>query len=524
MSTATKSVRSPAIILAVLCVCVVVINMDTMIVTVALPELVDQLHASTVDLQWVSDAFNLVFAALVIAAGSLSDRFGRRGALVFGLAVFTLASGLGAYASTAGELIAARAVMGLGAAFIYPTTLSILTTVFVERKARAAAIGIWGACSGIGMVLGPLAGGALLQSFWWGSIFLVMAPIGLVALGLTAAFVPTSRDPETPALDKSGLILSCLAFGILVYTIIEAPASGWGSTRVIAGFVAAVVLFVSLYVREIKARTPMLDVRLFRDARFSAACGAMTIATFTLMGLTFLLTLYLQFLKLYSPLETGLRFIPVAVGMVIGSILGGKLAVQWGSRVVITAGLGVLTLLFVWFTGESNDTGSAVLALQMTLIGVGLGTVGVPATDAIMRVVPAAKASVGSAMNDATRLLGGTLGIAIVGSLFQSLYTHHLIGEAVPGLPPESLTKAQDSIGNAITEAARYTADGQPALADRLLGAAQSSFYDGFHTASWTLAGLAAAMVVVAWFWLPAEKPEQVTAAEPAAEPSDAEA
>jgi EmrB/QacA subfamily drug resistance transporter len=524
MSTATKSVRSPALILAVLCVCVVVINMDTMIVTVALPDLVAQLHASTRDLQWVSDAFNLVFAALVIAAGSLSDRFGRRGALIFGLFVFTLASGLGAYASTAGELIAARAVMGLGAAFIYPTTLSILTTVFVERKARAAAIGIWGACSGIGMVLGPLAGGAVLQAFWWGSIFLVMAPIGLVALVLAAAVVPTSRDPETPAVDKSGLILSCLAFGILVYSIIEAPELGWGSPRIIGGFVAAVVLFVSLYLRETKAHSPMIDVQLFRDSRFSAACGAMTIATFTLMGLTFLLTLYLQFLKLYSPLGTGLRFIPVAVGMVIGSIIGGNLAVRLGSRTVITGGLGVLTILFVWFTTESNATSFAVLAVQMTLIGIGLGGVGVPATDAIMRVVPAAKASVGSAMNDATRLLGGTLGIAIVGSLFQSLYTRHLIGSAPSELSQDSVARAQDSIGNALSEAAHYNSHGQPGLAGRLIDAAQSSFYQGFHVSCWALAGLAAAMVVLAWFWLPAERPEQLTRESSPAQQSAAEA
>ncbi|ATL68819.1 MFS transporter [Nocardia terpenica] len=505
VNAATRSTRSSALVLAVLCVCVIVINMDTMIVNVALPDLVEQLHASTRDLQWVADAFNLVFAALVIAAGSLSDRFGRRGALIFGLAVFTLASGLGAFSGTTVQLILARAVMGVGAAFIYPTTLSILTTVFVGRKERAAAIGIWGACSGLGMVLGPLVGGALLQEFWWGSIFLVMAPVGLVALVSTAAIVPTSRDPETPDLDKSGLILSCLAFGTLVYTIIEAPRLGWGSGRVIVGFLVAAALFVALYVREIKARSPMLDVRLFRDARFSAACGAMTTATFTLMGLIFLCMQYLQFLKHYTPIQTGLRFTPVAIGMVLGSMLGGKLAVQWGSRMVITSGLGVLTALYVWFTIEADDTSSPVLAAQMALVGLGLGAVGVPATDAIMRAVPPAKASVGSAMNDATRLLGGTLGIAVVGSLFQSLYTQRLIGS---GLPHETLAGARDSIGNALSESARYTGTGQPGLAERLLHTAQSSFYHGFHGSCWTIAALTAMAVVVAWFWLPADKPQ----------------
>jgi EmrB/QacA subfamily drug resistance transporter len=508
MTKATAPVRSPALILVVLCVCVLVINMDAMIVNVALPSLVGQLDASTRDLQWVADAYSLAFAALVIAAGSLSDRFGRRGALIFGLALFTLSSGLGAFSTSTFELILARAVMGIGSAFIYPATLSILTTVFVERKQRAAAIGIWGACSGLGIVLGPLVGGVLLQHFWWGSIFLVMAPIGLLALVLSALVVPTSRDPETPALDKSGLMLSCLAVGALVYTIIEAPRVGWDSGETVIGFAVTAVFFAILIVRELKARTPMIDLALFRDPRFSAACGSMTVAFFTLYGFIFLITQYLQFLKLYAPMETGLRFIPVAVGMVVGSTFGGRLAVRWGSRVVITGGLAILTIVYAWFTVETSDTSYPILAAQLVLIGLGLGVVGVPATDAIMRVVPPAKASVGSALNDATRLFGGTLGIAIVGSLFQSLYANNLAESVSPELPGESLAKSQNSMGNALTEAARYLRGGQPGLAENLTRSAQSSFFEGFTASCWTIAAISAVMVVVAWFWLPAEKPE----------------
>lgn len=509
-------VRSPNLVLVVLCVCVLVINMDAMIVNVALPSLVEQLHSSTRELQWIADAYNLTFAALVLAAGSLSDRFGRRGALLWGLGLFAVASGLGAFSATTAELIAARAVMGIGSALIYPATLSILTSVFVERRARAAAIGIWGAVSGVGIVLGPVISGVLLQYYWWGSVFIVMAPIGLVCLVLTATIVPTSRDPQTPPLDRSGLVLSCLSTGALVYTLIEAPRRGWVSGYTLLGFAAAAVLFAALIVRETKATSPMLDVGLFRNGRFSAACGAMTIAFFTLYGFTFLATQYLQFLKLYTPMQTGFRLIPVAIGMVLGSVLGGRLALMWGTRVIVAGGLGLLAVVYAWFTVETAGTSYPILAAQMTLIGMGLGSVAVPATNAIMGVVPAAKASVGSALNDATRLLGGTLGIAVIGSLFQSLYTHRLTESAVPGLSHDSLVNARDSLGNALTEAGALADSGRAALAKTLADTAQSSFLHGFHTDCLVVAGITAVTVVAALFWLPAEAPPADEADDPA--------
>lgn len=516
MTTVARPVRSPGFVLAVLCVCVLVINMDAMIVNVALPSLVEQLHSSTRELQWVADAYNLTFAALVLAAGSSSDRFGRREALLCGLALFTIASALGAYSTTTTELVLARAVMGIGSAFIYPATLSILTNVFVERKQRAAAIGIWGAVSGIGIVLGPVLGGILLQHYWWGSIFIVMAPIGLVSLVLTAAIVPTSRDPQTPPLDRGGLALSCLSVGALVYTLIEAPRHGWASGHTVIGFVVSAALFGALLACEVKADSPMLDIGLFRNARFSAACGAMTVAFFTLYGFTFLATQYLQFLKLYTPMQTGFRLIPVAIGMVLGSVLGGRFAVTWGTRVVVASGLGLLTSVYLWFAFETAGTGYPILAAQLTLIGLGLGTVAIPATEAIMGVVPAPKVSVGSALNDATRLLGGTLGIAVIGSLFQSQYTHHLNPATVPDAPPATLTTAQDSIGNALTQSQSLAASGHSALAAQLADAARSSFFHGFHTACLVIAGISVLMVVAAALWLPTEAPVAEQSDEPA--------
>src|SRR5512133_4182313 len=314
------------------------INLDTTIVNVALPTLVRELHASTVQLEWIVDAYNLMFAALVLAAGNLGDRVGRKGVLLTGLAVFgaaTLAGGLG---NSPGELIAARAVMGLGSALIFPATLSLLTNVFIARRERARAIGLWGATTGVGIAVGPIVGGWLLENFSWSSVFFALAPIAALAAVLVALSVPTSRDPEAPPVDRPGVVLSTAAMALLLYTIIEAPNYGWTAARSIGGFVLAGALFVALVVWERRARAPMLDVGLFRNLRFSAASGAVTITFFALMGFIFLVTLYMQFLKDYGPFETGVRLLPVATLTGVTSVLGTGLAVRSGTKLVVTGG------------------------------------------------------------------------------------------------------------------------------------------------------------------------------------------
>src|SRR5438105_4021045 len=230
------------LVLVALLLAAFIINLDTTIVNVALPSLVRQLGASTTDLQWVVDAYNLVFAALVLAAGSLSDRLGRKGMLLAGLGLFGLASLAGAFGTSAGELVAARAVMGLGAALIFPATLSLISNVFTERGERAKAIGLWGATVGVGIAMGPIVGGWLLEQFWWGSVFLFMVPIAAGVAALVAASVPPSRDPSTPPVDIRGLLLSAAGMGTLVFSVIEAPNWGWGSGRTIAGFMVGVLL------------------------------------------------------------------------------------------------------------------------------------------------------------------------------------------------------------------------------------------------------------------------------------------
>ena len=398
------------------------INLDTTIVNVALPSLVRELHASDSQLQWVVDAFNLLFAGSVLAVGSLSDRFGRKGMLLAGLGVFGVASVVGGLTDSPGQLILARCVMGVGAAMVFPSTLSLLTNVFTERRERARAIGLWGAITGAAIALGPIAGGWLLQAFGWTSIFFAMAPIAAIAAFLVARFVPTSRDPRAVKTDRGGFALSTAMIGLLVYTIIEAPNYGWGSARSLIGFALTAVLAAAFVAWERRSDAPMLDVSLFGNPRFTAASASVAISFFALSGFIFLVTQNFQFVKGYGPLSTGVRLLPVASCVAISSIVGARLAVRFGTKLVVASGLFSMAAFYLWVTTSSASTSYGTIAAQMVVLGTGMGLTSAPATEAIMGVVPKAKAGVGSAVNDATRLLGGTLGVAVIGSVYASLY------------------------------------------------------------------------------------------------------
>lgn len=404
-------------VLIVLCVAVFTINVDTTIVNVALPSLIKELGSSTSGLQWVVDAYNLAFAALVLAAGSLSDRFGRKGALMSGLVIFGVATTLGSFGTTTGQLIVARVAMGIGAAIIFPNTLSILTNVFHDRTERAKAIGAWGATTGIAVAFGPIIGGWLLEHFWWGSIFVAMAPAAVLALVPVAFIVPPSRDPSAPKLDGLGLVLSTVALGLLIYTVIEAPVRGWAATGTLAGFAGAAVALVTFLLWERRVAEPMLDVELFKNLRFSAASGAISVAFFSLFGFIFFITMYFQLMHGYTPFSTGVRLLPVAFGMGLASGLGPNLAVKVGNKIVVGAGLGLLAGFLVWLTTANAGTSYFITVGQMLMGSIGIGLATAPATEAIMGVIPKAKAGVGAAVNDANRLFGGTLGVAVVGSV-----------------------------------------------------------------------------------------------------------
>src|SRR5438270_6053460 len=295
--------RTPLILVSLL-LAAFVINLDTTIVNVALPSLVRQLHASDSQLQWVVDAFNLLFAGSVLAAGSLSDRFGRKGMLLAGLSVFGLASLAGGLMTSAGALIAARSVMGVGAAMVFPSTLSLITNVFTERRERARAIGLWGAITGVAIALGPIAGGWLLELSDWRSIFFAMVPTAAIAGVLAARYIPTSRDPNAPRTGRAGFALSTATIALLVYTIIEAPNHGWGSARTLGSFALTATLAAAFVGWERHTEHPMLDLSLFANPRFTAASASVAISFFALSGFIFLVTQYFQFLKGYGPLST----------------------------------------------------------------------------------------------------------------------------------------------------------------------------------------------------------------------------
>jgi EmrB/QacA subfamily drug resistance transporter len=495
--------RKPLIMLSLL-LAAFVINLDTTIVNVALPTLVRQLHSSTSQLQWVVDAFNLLFAASVLAAGSLSDRFGRKGMLLAGLAVFGAASLAGGLTHSSGQLIATRAVMGVGAAMVFPSTLSLLTNVFTERRERTLAIGLWGASTGVAIALGPIIGGWLLELLDWRAIFFAMTPVAVIAGALSARYVPTSRDPHAPRTDRAGFALSTATIALLVYTIIEAPDHGWGSARTLSSFAATAILAAAFAAWERHTEEPMLDLSLFRNPRFTAASVSVAISFFSLSGFIFLVTQYFQFLKGYGPLSTGVRLLPVAICVAISSVLGAKLAVRVGTKLIVAAGLFSMAAFYMWVTTAEVGTSYGTIALQMVVLGTGIGLTSAPATEAIMGVVPKAKAGVGSAVNDATRLLGGTLGVAVIGSVYASLYTSRLLSALPAALGGAAAGTADRSVGAALGLAGKLTHLGHPALALTVQHAASSAFFDGFHTANYVSAGVAAAGAVMALAWLPA--------------------
>ncbi|MDX6639470.1 MAG: hypothetical protein QOF12_481 [Solirubrobacteraceae bacterium] len=496
--------RKPLILISLL-LAAFAINVDTTIVNVALPSLVRQLHASDSQLQWVVDAFNLLFAGSVLAFGSLSDRFGRKGMLLAGMSVFGVASLAGGLTDSPGALIAARAVMGVGAAMVFPSTLSLMTNVFSERQERALAIGLWGAITGAAIALGPIVGGWLLQVSDWRSIFFAMAPVAAIAGFLVARYVPTSRDPHAPRSDRGGFALSTAMIGLLVYTIIEAPDHGWGSTRTIGSFVLTVALAAAFVAWERRAEHPMLDVSLFGNPRFTAASASVAISFFALSGFIFLVTQYFQFLKGYGPLSTGVRLLPVASFVAISSILGTKLAVRFGTKLVVACGLFSMAAFYLWVATASASTGYGTIAAQMVVLGTGMGLTSAPATEAIMGVVPKAKAAVGSAVNDATRLLGGTLGVAVIGSVYASLYASRLTSSLPVGLPATVAGTAHSSIGASLAVADKLASAGHPALASAVHNAASTAFFHGFHAANYLAAGVAAAGAVMALALLPAQ-------------------
>jgi EmrB/QacA subfamily drug resistance transporter len=505
---AVDRARHKWVVLVVLCLAVFVTVLDGTIVNVALPRLSLELDASTRQLQWVVDAYLLVFTGFLLAAGGLGDRYGRKRALITGLAIFGATSAFAGVATDANTLISARALMGIGAALIFPATLAVLTNTFTDPSERARAIGIWSATSGVAVAAGPILGGWLLEHYWWGSVFFVNVPV-VIVVGIAAwVLVPESRDHEAPALDWRGLLLSVAAIGALVFTIIEAPEWGWLSISTIAGFGLAIALITAFVAWELHTPHPMLPVRIFRNRRFTAASASITAAFFALFGFIFLITQYFQLIRGYSPLEAGVRTLPVAISIALASILAPRVVVRVGTTRVVSAGLLMMATGFVWVSTASAATSYLEIVGQMILLGVGLGATTAPATESIMGSVSLDKAGVSSAVNDTTRELGGTLGVAVVGSVFSSVYAHALHSGATFGaLPPEAQHATEESVG-AAQQVAHHLGAGAPAF----LTDVSNAFLSGLSVACLVVAGVAFVGAVIAARFLPARASEDEAA------------
>ncbi len=492
------------IVLGTMCLSLLLIVMDNTIVNVALPTLQRDLDASTTQLQWVVDAYILVFAGLLLTMGSLGDRFGRRGALAFGLSIMGAASILSSFANTADQLITTRALMGVGGALIMPATLSIITNVFTDRRERAQAIAIWAATAGAAVAIGPVTGGWLLEHFWWGSVFLVNVPVVVVALVLGQLFVPTSRDPSAPPVDVVGALLSIAGLVVLVWAIIEGPG-GWTDPEILGAFALSAVLLGIFVVWERRTRFPMLDISFFRNPRFSAASAAVMLTFFAMFGSLFLLTQFLQSILGYTPLEAGIRLLPMAGVMLVISPLSAKV-VEWiGSKIVVATGLSVGAVGLIIASRLTAGASYPEVLVALVVLAAGLALVMPPATESIMGSLPLAKAGVGSAVNDTTRQVGGALGVAVLGSVMSSTYGPR-VTEAISGLPvsSEQATAIHDQIGAAMRAAAEIGGPAGRTLAD----VASRGFADGMSTAFVIgAAALVLGATIVALF-LPARAPD----------------
>jgi EmrB/QacA subfamily drug resistance transporter len=486
------SARQRWLALGVLCLSLLAIVIDNTIVNVALPTLAHDLDADVSQLQWVVDAYTLVFAGLLLLAGAVGDRFGRRRTLLGGLAVFGVASGCAAYAGGVDGLIVARAVMGAGAAFIMPATLSLLVSVFTDTRERAMALGIWAATAGLGVALGPVVGGVLLDHFWWGSIFIVNVPLTAIAVVAGSRLIPESRDPVARRLDWMGAALSGAGLVALVWAVIEAPSRGWTSAPVLSAGALAAVALIAFVMWQRHVEEPLLDVRLFRDARFTAASATIMVLFFALFGFLFLSTQYLQLILGYGPSAAGVRVLPYAGAMIASALVSSQLVARSGTKAVVTVGMALFASGLAIAATVTTDTGYGRLAIALAFMGMGMGLAGAPATESIMSSLPPARANIGSAVNDTTRELGGALGVAIVGSIMSSLYATRLtdtLGDDVPAA-------ARESVGAAV----QAGGDLHPDVAD----AAREAFVYAMSRASLTVAVIAALGTVIAWRCLPA--------------------
>ncbi len=497
-------------ILAVLIISLFTVNLDNTVLNVALPTLARDLHADTSQLQWMVDAYVLLFAGLLLAAGALGDRFGRRRVMLIGLVIFGTGSLASAFAPSAESLILLRAAMGVGGALIVPSTLSVTANVFTMEE-RPKAIGIWTGVSGLGIVAGPVLAGWLLERYAWGSIFLINVPVVLISLIGTLTLVPEGRSADAARLDLPGIGFSMAGLVAFVYGIIEAPANGWTSPLELAIFVLAALLLTAFIVRELTAAQPLLDVRLFAQPAFGAAVVAVLLTSFGLFGSMFFFSQYLQGVLAFGTMETGYSILPLAIAMAIFSPGGMAAAKRLGARMTVASGMTAVAVGLLILRLAGTQDGYPFVAVTLFLVGGGMGFAMSPLTVIMIRTLPRSKQGVASAINSTARELGGALGVAILGSLSAPVYAAG-VRPATALLPATAAGAVHDSLAGAGVVASYLPA----AQGEALMAMARTAFVDGMGVAVLAGAVVAIAGAVVAAAFLPGRTPQ--AAAMPAPE------
>ncbi|MDH6137206.1 DHA2 family multidrug resistance protein-like MFS transporter [Kitasatospora sp. MAA4] len=484
------------IALGVLVLAIVLVAIDATVLVLAIPSITETLRPSSTQLLWIGDIYSFVLAGLLVSMGSLSDRIGRKKLLMIGTAAFGAASLVAAYAPGPGWLIAARALLGVAGATIMPSTLSLIRSLFPDARERGTAIGIWGAAATAGAAAGPLVGGVLLEHFWWGSVFLLNLPVMALLLVLGGWLLPESRDPKPGRWDLASVLLSMFGVIAVVYAIKEAAAHGVARWDVPTAAVLGTLALVVFVRRQLRLATPLLDVRLFADRRFTAAILGALVALIGLAGVVFFISQYLQLVRGYSPLKAGLAEMPAFAGAVVASMLCARLARRAGARVALVVGLLAMGLAMGVLGWLQQDTAYLVLAGVFTVLGAGEGLVYTLSADLVLTAAPEEKSGAASAVSETAYELGTALGIALFGSVLTAVYAH---GVGLPaGVDPELAARARESLGGAVEAAATLPAG----VGQVMLAQARESFVHGLGIAAVLAAGLLIAGAVLAWFLL----------------------
>ncbi|WP_405133659.1 MFS transporter [Nocardia sp. NBC_01388] len=536
-TTSGLSQRGRIAALVAICLAELLVVLDNTLVNVALPSMAVQLQADMSGLQWIVDAFTLAFSGLLLAMGHLGDRFGRRRFMVIGLAGVAVMSAAGALSSGLGQVIAARAGMGVFAAVVFPATLALLINIFTEPRQRAAAVAAWTAMAGMAVAIGPTIGGWLLEYFSWHSVFWINVPVALIAIAAVLITVPESRADHVARLDRIGIVLSLVGVTALVWSIIEAPKHGWLSAQSLAGYLLSIITLAVFVGWELRVASPVLNMRLFRNRRFALPSLAITVSYFAAFGFLFLITQYFQGVKELTPLEFGIHSLPFAVAVGFGAPIATMMAQRFGTTAMVVSGLLILAVA-MYIAGRTTVDTEYVgpVVVSMILMGLGFAVVQGPATESIMGSVPLDEAGAGSAVNDTTREVGGALGVAVLGSIMTSIYAAHVSGR-IAGIPAQIMNPQQKELaGNtpiSVLEIVKAPVNPllAPAKAD-LIHAMKVAALEGSQAASYVAVGtlvVAAIVVALALPWRAERLPSvllgwrenDTAAADPAAVSSD---